>query len=1361
MTSMAAASKIPSEFHIILDCPSGAGNVLRGLAISIVTTRSPLSRRAILLLFCSSMVVHAHIDTLLPPQVTTGGPAFTLRVFGSDLEPDERLLWNATALVTTYVSAGEIRAVVPAELIRNPGSVVITLAGFNSLTFVVNPALQITSTSPLPDAPANAAYTHRLLSTGGTAPLEWQVSAGALPAGLTLARTTGVISGTATGSGVSTFTVRVTDAVQNMVSKPFSLTVGGTGGGAPSCVVSPQNSFLPIHAPENHAPGRNAYPDHTVRVVTSLPGLPVSIAATRPIFAGNPLQTMATATTDGTGTAVFVVNPPAATASDRTDLTVTGSRGTETFTCSGSIVVGIGTMTALARGLSGPNTAALARLRRQLDADDQRFVMELETIIRRSEDLTLGAEAALSRFYPVLTAALEGQAVRLKPGELRAVDRLTRAIEADASPDLRRTIRRWRADMFTLAGRVEPPAGKMEWRRMKAAEPLAARAALARRTVSFEAGGDQGFLLRGAAHSALLSREGVALLSAQSGLVRMRLDGRRRWPRPAGVDPLAVRSHYIGRAGRTDVPHFARVRYPGVYPGTDLVFYGDNGELRYDFVLRPGAQLERVVIAFDGVQAIEPEDNGELVLHHTGGSTRLGAPAVYQDCGSERRFLASHYVQRSNGAIGFSVDGYDRSLPLVIDPVVVYAGFAGGAQDDAGLAIAVDGQGSAYVAGFTASAGLPGTGNIQAFVTKFTPDGSGVVYTTYFGGDGMDVATSLAVDGAGNVFVGGSTTSANFPVVRPVQGGYAGGSVETGGDGFVVKLDRGGAQMMYSTYLGGSRGDAVRGLAVDGSGNAYVTGFTASENFPVRSALQPAIRGGVTSRTDAFVAKLNAAGDGLVYSTFLGGTRDDLGLGLAVDGMGNAYVTGITYSGDFPVRDALQGRNAGSADAFVAKVNAVGSALVYSTYLGGESDDFGLAIAVDAAGAAHVTGATGSGAFPLVNAAQAKFGAADRLGFDAFVSKLNPAGGALVYSTYLGGSGVDVGHAIALGADGGAVIAGETDSSDFPMRNAVRGGGAANDGFVARLSANGASFEYASLLGGQALDSAAAVAVDGAGNVYVAGTTTSRDHPATPGAAQTLLGGRADAFALKITPGVTPPLLTVVSAAALARGGAVAPDSIASAFGTGLSPRTEVAPGAALPLELACVSLQLRDSRGTRFAPGLYFVSAGQVNFVVPAGAASGLAELTVQSGGLTRAAGTLRIEAAAPALFTANANGGGPPAAVGIRVAASGEQTTVPLFSCGTQTGSCVAAELSVADPTYLTLYGTGIRGRTSLGAVRLTIGGVAVPVAYAGAQSEYSGFDQVNAGPVPVELAGRGAVEMVLTVDERMANAVALRIR
>ena len=461
---------------------------------------------------------------------------------------------------------------------------------------------------------------------------------------------------------------------------------------------------------------------------------------------------------------------------------------------------------------------------------------------------------------------------------------------------------------------------------------------------------------------------------------------------------------------------------------------------------------------------------------------------------------------------------------------LTYAAYLGGRGADAAAAIAVDGAGNIYMTGGTYSPDFPTRnpyqpalhGGRDAFLTKLDPSGA-AVYSTYLGGSGDDYGTGIAVDASGAAYVTGSTASTDFPLLHPLQPAYAGAD-----DVFVTKLDPAGVPV-YSTYLGGSGADEGGGIAVDGAGAAYLTGNTASANFPRARAYQPALGGDF----DAFVTKVDPAGSALVYSTYLGGSDVDAGAGIAVDGAGAAYVAGYTRSANFPLAAAYQPALAGLYDAFVTKLAPDGAAPIYSTYLGGAADDYGTGIAVDSSGAAYIAGYTASANFPLVSPLQPTFAGPT----DAFLAKLDPAGVAPVYATYVGGGGADRGAAVAVDSTGAAYVAGQTASATFPLVQPVQAhyGGGLWDAFALKVDPPGHAALYATYLGGAGDDTAAGIAVDGAGHAYLAGATTSTDLPGVaPGGPPN--AGAGDAFVavladlappasptpMPIPPGLTP-----------------------------------------------------------------------------------------------------------------------------------------------------------------------------------------------------------------------------------------------
>jgi len=574
---------------------------------------------------------------------------------------------------------------------------------------------------------------------------------------------------------------------------------------------------------------------------------------------------------------------------------------------------------------------------------------------------------------------------------------------------------------------------------------------------------------------------------------------------------------------RTNIPTYGEIIYRDLYPGVDLVYAGRAGELKYSLVVRPGADVGRIRLAYEGIDGLRIAEDGDLAIPTAAGELRDKNPYAYQEVGGRRVEVEAAFVLHDAYTCGFAVDGYDPRYPLVIDPTLDYSTYLGGSDVDIGYGIAVDSAGKAYVTGGTESTDFPTQSPLQpsnsgvrdVFVSVLNPTGSGLVYSTYLGGSRYDIGYGIAVDSAGKAYVTGETSSTDFPTQSPLQSAYGGGA----NDAFVAVLNPSGSGLVYSTYLGGSGSDYGRGIAVDGAGNAYVTGWTSSTDFPTQSPLQSANAGA----RDVFVSVFNSSGSTLVYSTYLGGSSIDRGEGIAVDSGGNAYVTGYTESTDFPTQSPLQSANAGSDDAFVSVFNASGSTLVYSTYLGGSSGDIGYGIAVDGTGKAYVTGYTWSTDFPT----QSPLQSANAGAYDVFVSVFNSSGSTLVYSTYLGGSSGDIGHGIAVDGTGNAYVTGYTYSTDFPTQSPLQPANAgAYDVFVSVFNSSGSGLVYSTYLGGSDDDYSMGIAVDDTGKAYMTGYTWSTDFP-TQSPLQSAYGGVGDAFVAKIahvspTPTATP-----------------------------------------------------------------------------------------------------------------------------------------------------------------------------------------------------------------------------------------------
>jgi beta-propeller repeat-containing protein len=626
-------------------------------------------------------------------------------------------------------------------------------------------------------------------------------------------------------------------------------------------------------------------------------------------------------------------------------------------------------------------------------------------------------------------------------------------------------------------------------------------------------------------------------------IVRMKLEGANRAPQIEGLDQLPARSNYFTGADptawRTNVPNYARVRYAQVYPGIDMVYYGNGRRLEYDFIVAPGSDPQLIELAFGGIQDFEINHMGDVVLHTQQGNILQRRPTAYQEVDGVKEQVEIDYVAKNRHCVGFQLGAYDQSKPLIIDPVLIYSTYLGGSGFDQGYAIAVDSLGNSYVTGQTAAIDFPTTsgafqteyGGGDAFIAKLNPSGSALVYSTYLSGAS---GNGIAVDSTGNAYITGDAGPLSFPTTA---GAFT--TTPVGYDAFVTKLNPAGSALVYSARFGGNLDDFSRGIALDVSGNAYITGWTVCRTaictFPTVNAFQPNFAGG---NNDAFVTKIDSSGSSLLYSTYLGGGKvingtEDWGEAIAVDSAGSAYVTGYTYSPDFPVTIGALDTSRAGLDAFVTKFTPDGTALVYSTFLGGAGREQGQGIAVDANGNAYVTGITESFDSPFTSAYEGfpvTGGAFQTRGsFDAFVSKLNPKGSALVYSTYLGGSAdVDRGWAIALDDAGNACVTGDTASTNFPVTNAIQAtlGGGPTDAFVTKLNASGSGLIYSTFLGGSLTDEGRGIASKGS-DVFVTGDTSSFNFPTSNPLQVNNAGGlqqHDDAFVVRI--GETVPVPT-------------------------------------------------------------------------------------------------------------------------------------------------------------------------------------------------------------------------------------------
>ncbi|MGA7219434.1 MAG: SBBP repeat-containing protein [Candidatus Sulfotelmatobacter sp.] len=626
-----------------------------------------------------------------------------------------------------------------------------------------------------------------------------------------------------------------------------------------------------------------------------------------------------------------------------------------------------------------------------------------------------------------------------------------------------------------------------------------------------------------------------------------------------GLDELPGRVNYFRgndpSKWSSGISTFSEVRYQNILRGIDLVYYGNQGQLEYDFVVSPGADSRAIQLKFNGVRGLRVDAlTGDLVVSVGKEELRFHHPVAYQNTvlgdateggkGESRQMVAAGYSIDSLDRVSFRVGNYDHTKSLVIDPTLSYSAYLGGANNDYATSIAVDSTGNAYVTGYTSSVNFPTTtGSFQttcsggctgtetdAFVSKIDPTGSFLVYSTYLGGSGIEYGNGIALDASGDAYIVGQTFSTNFPTTKGAFQPKCGSGNCSGGEAFITELNSAGSALIYSTYLGGTGATQGNGIALDASNNAYLTGYTQSAKFPVTpGAFQTTCK---CSQPVAFATELNASGTALVYSTYLGGTGGDVGYAVALDTSDNAYVTGYTHSVNFPVTSgAFQTKLSANSAAFVSKVNPTGSALVYSTYLGGSTtvttpcETCATDLAVDSSGNAYICGLTAESNFPVTPGAYQTVFMSNSNGHDAFLTKLNASGTAEVFSTYLGGSGDDGATGIAVDASGNTWLRGNTKSTNFPVTpgafQMVNAGDF--DAWVGEIDPTGSLLLYSTYLGGSGTEyggatRSLAISDQLPPSVYVTGWTDSTNFPVSAGSLQSQNAGLNDGFVTKFAP---------------------------------------------------------------------------------------------------------------------------------------------------------------------------------------------------------------------------------------------------
>ncbi len=577
---------------------------------------------------------------------------------------------------------------------------------------------------------------------------------------------------------------------------------------------------------------------------------------------------------------------------------------------------------------------------------------------------------------------------------------------------------------------------------------------------------------------------------------------------------------------RTSISTFGRVEYDNVYPGIDLVYYGKDQQLEYDFVVSPGANPDAIALNFAGADGMEIDRQGNLVLHTALGDLTQQKPYLYQEFNGTRQEVVGEFrIQNSEFRIEdptlvtFDIGAYDMSRPLVIDPLVLsYSTHLGALGGDGGALIAAGAGGTTYVTGISDSTSFPTTpgafdqspngGYLDSFVSKLNATGTALIYSTYLGGTEGDYPFDIVVDGSGQAYVVGASDSPDFPTTAGAFDTTANGAL----DSYVTKLSADGSSLVYSTLIGGAEKEEAYGISVDIVGNAYVTAESESADHPTTVGAYDTTFNG---DADVTVTKFNPSGSALLYSTYIGGADEEEGWRVSIDALGNAYLVGPTHSADYPTTaGAFDETFNGDIDGYVTKLNPTGTALVYSTFLGGSSTDRTFGLAVDAAGNAYVAGPAKSADFPTtVGAFDTTFNGIS----DSYVAKLNPAGSALVYSTFIGGTGVEAAHMLAIDSGLNAYITGPTNSADYPVTGdafdtTVNG---ATDVHVTKLNSAGTAIVYATFLGGGGGEYGNGIATDGAGNAYVTGFVASRNFPTTPGVIKKGSRGEGDAFVAK------------------------------------------------------------------------------------------------------------------------------------------------------------------------------------------------------------------------------------------------------
>ncbi|MGA2722286.1 MAG: SBBP repeat-containing protein [Bryobacteraceae bacterium] len=954
------------------------------------------------------------------------------------------------------------------------------------------------------------------------------------------------------------------------------------------------------------------------------------------------------------------------------------------------------------------------------------------------------------------------------------------------------------------------------------------------------------FLSRGSGYALFLTPGKVVLnlerqqpaSAASVDTLRMSLIGANAKANAVGLAPQpGVVSYFIGndpKNWRSGIPTYGKVNYAQIYPGVDLVFYGNQRQLEYDFVVAPGADPSRIAWRIDGARASLDAD-GNLALSASNGPASFKKPVLYQMDGDKRTSVEGWFAVAGN-QVRFRLGSYDHSRALIIDPVLSYASYlAGSATDNIGWTtgpgnlqvgtsqgLAVDSAGSVYVAGDTYSIDFPTknpyesappakvTGVLpgqwpSAFVTKFSPDGSSLVYSTYLGGNNYDYIYAIAVDSSGSAYVTGQTNSTTFPVTSGAYQTVYASNISA----FVTKLNSTGTGLVYSTFLGGANNAYATAIAVDGAGRAYIAGNEDEYCTPYQSCF-PTTSGAVIggdltgggSPQYAFVTAFDPTGAQLLYSTIFGdlnglaplnGGGTTYGTGVAVDANGYFYLVGETSAGKLPTTAGVIQTSAaplGSTGTyveawrgFVAKFNPVtsagGATLAYSTYLGGHTEalsDFISGITIDSASNAYIVGYTNSPDFPVTQGVYSTVcGPNGQNCAAAHVTKLNPTGSSILWSTFVGDSKGDASDAlfftgpIQLDGSGNIYIMGQAGPG-FPLVNPVEP--PVTPGYmevtVAELDPAGANLLFSTRIGasgGLANTNPAGLAVDSAGNIYLAGNIVGPGLITTPGAFQTTASNSGccyHGFVAKIAPTVLPQINSggIVNNASYSQFPSVAPGSIAALFGTKLTDGTSCLPPACNPTfsngKLGTTMAGAQVSVNGTPVP-IFYAAPAQLGIQIPFEVTGTSATVSVSVAGQAGSSGTITLAPVAPGIFTATSDGKG----VGAITHVDGSAVTTQNPAQPGELVILYATGLGQVTPAVAT--GALPAGASSTVApVTLTIGGINVGPQdfFAGLAGCCVGLNQINAH-VPLGVSSGNAVPVVLTIGGQSSNTATIAVQ